>query len=155
MNCNYPTRYEEVTPTVQAGAYAAGDAFGQKFVFNAAFRESPSRGGVLETVTIIGLNTSTFQVDILFFDEDFQQATDNSPFSITDLDMIQKCLGKVTVLASDWITTANHAVATVNGIGMALQTKANGNLYCQMIARGAVTPGSTSDYTVKLGILKD
>jgi hypothetical protein len=156
MMSNYPTRYEEVTATVEAGAYAADDAFGERLDFVGALRE-PKRtsGGVLLSLTITALNTSTPAIDVIFFDDVFQAGGDNDPASFLDTDLVDKCLGKVSVASADWSVFANNAVATV-AINFPIElNNAPGTIYAQMVTRSAVTPGSTSDYTVKLGILKD
>jgi hypothetical protein len=153
---NFPTRYEEVEAVVQAAAYAAGDAFGERLDFVGALRETKkSLGGVLLSLTITALNTSTPAIDVIFFDDVFQAGGDNDPSSFTDEDLGDKCIGKVSVASSDWSVFANNAVATVP-INFPIQVvNSPGTIYAQMVTRSIVTPGSTSDYTVKLGIIKD
>jgi hypothetical protein len=147
-----PSRILEVTPTVAANAHVAGDALGGRLDFTGALRES-GNGGVLQTVVITHLSTNTFEVDIFFFDDEFQATADDTAFGPTDADITGKCIGTVTVLATDFKTTANQAVGTANAQGMVIEVKnAPGTLFAQMVTRTGFTPAAI---TVKLGFLKD
>lgn len=151
-----PTRFIELEATVEAGAYAAGDMLGQRLDFTGALYES-GLGGVLQSVVITALNTSTPTIDVVFFDDVFQgatAATDNDPSSFTDPDLSGKCLGFVTV--NSWSAFANNAVGQGEPVGKPIEVKNTpGTLYAQMVTRTAVTPGATNAYTIKLGFLKD
>lgn len=148
-----PTRIVELTATVEAGAYAADDTFGERLDFTGVLLESQG-GGVLQSVTITALNTSTPTIDLILFDDVFQAGADNDPSSFTDADITDKCIGHVTV--DTWSAFANNAVGSNNAVGKTVEVKnAPGTLYAQMVTRSAVTPGSTADYTIKLGFLKD
>lgn len=154
---NFPTRWTTgITPTVAAAAHVAGDALGGKISVTAALRES-GLGGVLAAITIINSSTQTFEVDVFFFDQDFQAVADDAPFSTTDADTLgtgTKVIGVETVTASEFKTTANHAIATHECAFPLHVLDGPGTIFCQMVTRTAFTPG-VNGITIRFGILKD
>lgn len=152
MDGRYPTRWHTVTPTIGAQpAHAAGDALGGRLDLTGMLRES-GNGAVLLAISLIHMSTVTFEVDFVFFNDEFQATADDSPFSPTDEDIRDKCLGFVKMHSSDMITTANHAIGTVQCVFPIQQKRSDGTVYCQMVIRSAVTV--TTMY-VKFGVSKD
>ena len=150
-----PTRITKLTATVEAGVYAANDAFGERLDFTGALLESQGKG-VLMSIILTAKNTSTPAIDVIFFDDVFQASADNDPSSFTESDLDNKGIGYVSLLAASWSVFANNAVATISGVALPIEVQnAPGTLYAQMVTRSGVTPGATDAYTIKLGFLKD
>jgi hypothetical protein len=141
----------EISVTPAANAHADGDALGGRLDFTGAVYEAPTKGGVILNVTLIHMSTDTFDADLFVFGDVFTATADDSPFSPSDPDIINKLLGIVKVRTTDFVVTANHAVATVSA-NLAVQTTAPGTIYAQWAGRTAFTPAAI---TTKLGLLKD
>lgn len=145
------TRWIEETVTVAANAHVAGDALGGRIDLDGALRESGG-GGLLVAITLCHLSTNTFEVDFIFFDEEFQATADDTPFSPSDADLNGKCLGYVKMYATKMVTTANHAIGTVECVFPLQAANTSGTIYCQMVTRTGFTPAGI---TVKFGFSKD
>ncbi len=155
MNCQL-TRIVELEAVVEAGAYLAGDAFGELLVFTGALRETFSKGAVLQSIIVTAKNTTAIEIDFIFFDADLVSNQDNDPVSFSEADLDGKCIGFATLFATDWSIFANNAVGETAPLGKPIQVKDTaGTLRCQMVTRSAITPGDTDIYTIKLGFLKD
>src|SRR3989304_2968583 len=69
-----------------AAAYAAGDAFGDKF------RIQVPREGTIATVVFLDLDDEGLQKDLVFFTRDFTATADNAAFAVSDVDLLH-CAG--------------------------------------------------------------
>jgi hypothetical protein len=150
-----PTRIRELTATVEAGAYLAGDAFGELLEFTGALRDC-NLGAVLQSIVVTAKNTTAIEIDFIFFDEPLVSDQDNDPVSFNEADLDGKGIGHATLPSANWSVFANNAMGTTDPLGLPLEVKNTpGTIYCQMVTRSAITPGTTADYTIKLGFLKD
>ena len=120
--------------------------------YTGALRESGNMG-MLHGITITALNTTALAVDIIIFNDSITPSGDNDPVAFNDADMA-KIIGTVSFFTGDWVAFDNSATATVQCRLPLEVTNAPGTVYVQMATRTAITPGTTSDYTLSLGISK-
>ena len=136
--------YIEQAVTVEAAAYATGDLVGGKLTLS-----SSAFGGLIQSVAITDLAKQSIAKDVVFFDTnpDGTTFTENSALDIADADLVN-VLAVVTVV--DWFSFAD------NSIGQALNLAipfVNTPLYAAIVERGAPTYASTSDLTIRVGLL--
>ena len=100
-----------VTPTITAGAYAAGDAVGGLLTFAQA--ASIYKGdAILTKIVIIDDAMQDAILDLWLFDQTFTPTADNDPFDISDADL-QNCVGVLHIVAADYEDALDNSVATV------------------------------------------
>ncbi len=153
------TRVFPQTPTITASsAYAAGNALGGKLTFaNAIYNPLPTQanaggGGILFNVLILDKDKQNVPVDLVLFKADFTASNDKTAFDPSAGDM-QNCVGVISLTASDYVTFANSAIATVN---KPLAFRADGaSLYGQLVVRGTPTYTTTGSITVVIKVLQD
>jgi len=133
------------TPTITAGAYAAGKAVGGKLTFANMAREA---GGVvtLQSVTILDKAAQSAHLVLVLFDRDFTATADNAAFDPSDADLAH-VVAIVPVFTSDYQEFADNAAATASNLGIVVTLNGT-SLYGQMMCVGAPTYVSTSDLTV-------
>lgn len=109
-----------------AAAYAAGDAFGDKFILLV-----PPEG-TISNIVFLDLDDEGIQKDLVLFREDFTATADNAAFAVSD-DDLGNCIGIVTV--NVFYNFSNNQV----GIGTpAFAYRApSGRLFCQFVTQGA------------------
>lgn len=148
------TAQVSATPTITAaGIYAAGDLVGGKLSFSSAVR-SAGGGGMLHTVTITDLGKQDAVLDLVLFDSDPSGTTftDNDPLDVADADLT-KIVGVVQVLT--YTDFNDNSVACEPAAGIVFKLASGTTLYGALVARTAPTYASTSDLTVRLGILQN
>jgi hypothetical protein len=139
----------EVTPTVSTSAYTANDQVGGLMTLDGA---APGKGAgtVLNSIVIVDKASQAAEIDLYFFDESPTVASsDNAAADVTDAEMVDKCIGHVTVVAGDYAALAANSTACVRDIALSLKPRASTTLYCLAVTRGTPTYGSTSDLTLK------
>ncbi len=152
---NDPMTVISVSPTVTAGAYAAGQSFGGKQTLTGAVLWT---SGVAKLTSLVVTDKGNQKpvLDILLFNSDPAAATvtDNGAFAFsTD---IAKVVGRVRVSAADYVTVDSKAIAVVPVSGLPPQILlASGGtpLYAvAVVVSGTPTPASTSDITFRYGL---
>ena len=152
------TKVFSATPTVDASNnYATGDNMGGLITLTNVgrlHRLIDSRG-IIQSVVITDLSGQNLDIDVIFFDTNPTNSTftDNVAQTIVDADLL-------TIIGVANVTT--WAAFVANGVGVAVNLGitfdlgvANGELYCALVARGAHNLESTSDLTLRVGILQD
>lgn len=149
------TRVISVTPTITAGAYSANDAVGGLLTFADAFGVNAGndpRGAILDSVVITDLGKQDVQLDLVLFSKTFTATADNAALDVADADL-PNCLGVIKL--TDYADFNDSSVVTKAGIGLVIKnTGSDGSLYGQLVTRGTPTYASTSDLTVKVGIIR-
>lgn len=113
-----------------ASAYAAGDAFGDKFNFTV-----PEFGSI-ENAFFYDVDDEGIAKTLALFSEEFTATADNSALSISDSDLMN-CLGHVEVEAADFRDFGASRIATLR-LNPPLHYHApQGRLYCQLQTQGA------------------
>lgn len=140
------------TPTITAGAYAAGDAVGGKLEFTVA--NNGANRGVVVSATLIDKAKQNIEADLFLFSADFTPTADNDPFDPSDADLLN-CIGVIKFASGDYFSANDNSVAFVNKTLPFTLTPPGVILYGQLVTRGAPTYASTSDIKVLLGVLQD
>ena len=136
--------YIEQAVTVEASVYATGDLVGGLLTL-----ATTAFGGLIQSVIITDLAKQNIAKDVVFFDTNPANTTftENAALDIADADLVD-VICVVPVL--DWFSFND------NSIGQALNLAvpfSNTPLYAAIIERGAPTYVSTSDLTIRVGIL--
>lgn len=148
------------TPTLAAGTYAAGDAFGTGAIALANATKN-AQTAVIVSVTLRDKTTQAADVDVLFFSQNPSASTltDNAAVDIDDADLASYYLGHVMVRGTDYSTFADNCAACLPKLNLAVKTTGTGTaantLYAVIVARESVTIASASDYTLTVGLLQD
>lgn len=145
-----------ITPTLTTSAYADGDQMGGVLTLTSAV-DATADTATLISVQVVDKAKQSAPFDILFFNASPTLAsTDNAALSVSDTEMVQKFIGRVSVDSADYSDTAQSSDATVLGVGLYLQAAAgSSDLYAVLQCRGTPTYGAAADLVVKLGILQD
>ena len=125
------------TPTLDTGAYAAGD---QMSTLQTVDMADPLYGCHLASVTVLDGASQSLPLDIFFFDRSVTVAADQAASSFSDADMVF-CLGVVNILAADYDANAANSIATV-AITPQMPLISNGRgrrIYVAYVTRGAPT----------------
>lgn len=138
------------TPAVQASAYGDGDVIGGKQEIT-VFR-APNRSALLRSIVITSKADLTVNADVVLFSSDPSASTftENGALSVAAADA-PKVIGIFTVSAR--VDLGTPVVAQLQNQAIALI--GNGTtktIWAVIVVRGAYTPGSTSDVTLRLGI---
>ena len=124
--------------------YGADDALGTKF----SFPNVPEHGTIMSVVEIdrddLGL-----EHDLYISQVDFTEATDNEEFDITDADLTN-CAGVVKL--NTWFNFSLNQVCVVDNIALPYWAP-GGELFCQLITRGADNTPSADSIQIRLGIV--
>ena len=144
----------QVTPTVQAAAYAAGATIGGLLTFANAARTAGS--GLVQTATVTFASGVIPSLDLILFNASPAGGTitDKVALAVASTDLA-KVEGVVHI--ADPILLGASSPSVVQGVSAALPFKvASGTtLYGVLVTRSAVTLGSTSDATVTINVLQD
>lgn len=133
-------------PGIGAGAaYAAGDAFGDKFTLNVP------HSGVIHTALMLDKDDEGIETELVLFAGDFTAAVDNAVFSVTDADM-EGFVG--TISFTVFKNFGANQVSTVSAIGLTYVAP-QGRLWVQAVTRGAPNIAAANIPMVRLLILAD
>lgn len=137
------------TPTITAGAYAAGDAVGGKLTFSNV-ADGSGRSILINTLVLKDLAKQLASLQLVLFNQDFTATLDNDPFDPTDADLAN-CCGIIPITGSDYGSFNDNAVAVVRSVGLELALSGSNDLYGQLFTVSSTpTYASTSDISVTL-----
>lgn len=142
------------SPTVSTVIYASGDQMGG--INTLANACADSKGSVeVESIVVIDQAKQKAAFDVLFFESvPTLTSVDNGAFALSSAELL-KCIGVVSIAATDYADTSAQAVATKKSIALILQAiKASKDLYYVMVVRGTPTYVATTDLTLKIGLLQ-
>jgi hypothetical protein len=142
------TSNPSVTPGVTAGAYTAGQEAGGLM----AFAVGGAGSGILESIRVTCKSIQTTALKLYIFDTNPTNTTwtDKSTASINALDI--PFLRGVFVLSGADSGLGTHTIWNLEAIGCSF---VGANLYGVLVVVGTPTFASTTDITVKLGIVDD
>lgn len=146
------TAVATVTPTVTASAYTAGNVVGGKLTFSSMLDTALS--GILQSIHVVSKTALTAGLKLYLFNADPSSSTftDKSAPSIHASDFA-KLIG-VYPLSQPDSGLGTHAVWLLDSIGK-LFNASGSTLYAVLITTGTPTPGSTSDFSVTMAVIKD
>jgi hypothetical protein len=153
------TTIVRVTPTINTDAYASGDALGGLLTFTNALlaKDIGVSTGVIVSAFILDEENSPEHapIELWLFKATFTATANNAPFDVSDADLLN-CLGVIKFAASDYVDSANCAIATRTNVGLVVEGSAVGetSLFGQMVVRATPTY-ALLDVTVGIGIAQD
>lgn len=142
-----------VAPTVTASAYSSGYVLGGlQTIANAD--NGNGYGGILQAITINCKASVTVPIDIIIFKSNPSNSTftDRAAVSVNAADFDK--IAAVVHLA-DWTNLGTPSAGFSGNLSMPYDVGAGGSLYAVPVARGSVTPGSTSDYSFAYRLLQN
>ena len=144
----------EGTPTVDTSAYASGDLIGDDKITLGDAVISRGYGGLIESVVITDLGKQSASIDVVFFTSDPSGTTftDNAALDIADTDLV-KIVGVAAV--ADWYAFNDNSVGQVLNLALPFVLRDDENLYAALVSRGTPTYASTSDLTLRVGVLRN
>lgn len=147
----------QVTPTITAGGYTAGDCVGGLMTITDAARANGGSGMLLSITVLDQTQAQRAPMDLLFFDASVTSAGDNAPVAFSDGDMAH-CLGivQLPLYNAPWPGTPLNSIAALHGIYLPYALDAGtANLYCQAVLRTGPTYTATSDLVFSFTLAKD
>lgn len=141
---------------VSGAAYATGDVLGNTSPIAIEVVRGKNGTGILQSLIIQDLSKQSIALDMVVFDSNPTATTftDNSALDIADAD-IDKVVGVVSVVASDYAAFNDNSVATKTGIGLLVQNfSGSSNLWVAFVSRGAPTYAA-NELSVTIGFLQD
>lgn len=154
------TKTLKTAAVIDTGAYTSGDNIGGLLTLSNATRSGgggPGQGGgLIQVVRLVDQDNEKREIDIVFFDENptGTTITNNVALDIADADMA-KVIGHVTILATDYVSYADNAIATRTGLGLAFSLASGTTLYAAMVIRDTPTYTATTDIAVAVVVLQD
>ena len=139
------------TPTVTAGAYAAGDAVGGLLTFANAGRAS-TLGGVIKDLLILDDAGQDVELELWLFNATFTAMADNAAWAPSEADL-RKLVGIISTADGAWFAAGTPSVARVEASQR--YDLVGTSLFGQLVTRGTPTFAATDDVTVKIGLLQD
>lgn len=155
MSMSGQSKIISVNLTTSAGIYAAGDVIDSvKTITNAV--QNTEGAAMLHSVVVIDKANQKSKIDLLFFDTAPTVGADNAANAISSADLAN-CLGRISVLDTDYVTANSNAEATIRGLALILQSLATKkDIYMVAVSRGTPTYASAAvNVVVKLGLIQD
>lgn len=136
--------------TVEAAAYATGELLGGKLTFSNAL--PGNYRAVLRSVQLVDQANQKVDIDLVLFSSDPSGTTftENSALDIADADLL-KVVGRVSIDAADYVSFADNALATKEGLALPIEGKSN-TFYGALVCRGAPTYAAVSDLQLTLAL---
>ncbi len=149
--------YLDSTPTVSASsAYTAGDAVGGKISLTLAVLPG-TRSAMIHQVIVTDLGAQTDDTDVIFFDSDPSATTftDNAALDIADADLVKVFAVVPLTLHKDFSDNGVSLPAVGDNLNIPFVLDAGETtLYAALVTRGTPTYASTSDITLRVGIVQ-
>ena len=149
--------YVEQTITAEAAAYATGDLIGGAVIelvgaVPGDAGQAGSQGGIIQSVIITDLAAQTANIDVVFFDANPTNTAflDNSAFDVHDTDL-RDVIGVVAI--TDWKSFSTNSIGQAMNVVLPFTLDSGSTLYAALISRGAPTFASTTDLSLRVGIL--
>lgn len=148
------SRKDTQTPTITAGAYAAGDAVGGLLTFANMMDFDPNYANDFKAVVTKLLiedkaSHTPVEFNLILFDSTFTPTADNSPFPTTnptETFLGTNFQGHIPILTDKWVDLNGCNLFTDKP--MLEVESVDGNIYGQLVAVGAPTFESTSDLVI-------
>lgn len=141
-----------VAPVADTSIYAAGDLIGGKLTLSPAVLAAAG-GGVIQSIVLVDQANQKAPIDIVFFGSDPSGTTftDQAALDIADADVLN-IVGVVSVAASDYVSFADNAVATLRP-SMAFKLDSGITLYAALVCRGTPTYAASGDLQLTITII--
>lgn len=148
------TKTIKVIPTISTSIYASNDAIGGRLDFDLL---TCNNTGVIQSLIIIDKAKQSSAMELHLFNYPFTINTaDNATYSPDATEVVNYCIGVISISTGDWLTNATTSIATIKSIGLAINgTDGINYIYARLVSKGTPTYTSTSDLTLKLTVLQD
>ena len=141
-----------VTPTITAGAYAAGDAVGGLLTFENVARVE-GRGALVKNVLIIDNHGQDAELELWLFKETFTAIDDNAAWAPSVADL-KKLVAIISTASGTWFAAGTPSVARIP-VSQYFELTGT-SLFGQLVNRSAApTYNAVDDITVILGLPQD
>lgn len=142
---------EPTSLVVSTGGYSSGHLIGTgPLTFETAARAT-GQGGMINSACLLSKDTDGPAVDLVLFSS-FPSSTlwtDRAAFTPADADLA-KIIGMISFAAASWKSFADNQAVCNTAVEIPYNLPASTSLYGVLVARGLLTPASTSDYTLRL-----
>ncbi len=128
---------------VVAGAYADGEALGEKFTLTDAVTRVNGSGKII-SITVVDRNELGIAFDVMFVNEDFTPTAQQAAINTSSTDDI-KVAGLVRIASPDYTDVGAALIATKPDINLGYRCVTRTDLVGQCIARDSGTFAATND----------
>lgn len=144
MYQTFEGRAVTVTPVIDGNIYAAGDAMGGKLTLTGIVPKGASVG-MIRSIVIVDQDNEKAPIDVVFFaaDPSGTTFTNNGALDVADADAL-KVAGVVSILAADYVSFADNAVATKQ-CALAVAPADGRTLYAALVCRATPTYTAATD----------
>jgi hypothetical protein len=142
----------QVTPTITAGAYSAGDAVGELLELEEAAREAAG-GGFITNITMVDKAGEEAETEFWFFSGSITDVDDNDAWEPAVADLLE-CVGFVSSGDGAYAAAGTPSLLSVECL-LRFDLPAGTSLFLKVVTRGTPTYTSTSDLVVSVGIAQD
>ena len=145
----------QVTPTVQAASYIAGQTIGGLLTLSSAVRSGVGTG-YLQSVTVTFSSGVQPQVDVVIFSAapGSSTVTDKTQIAVASAD-VTKVLGVAHITDCSLLGTAAPAACVTGRQNLPVVAASGTSLYAAIVARASATLTSVSDMTVTFSLTVD
>jgi len=143
-----------VQPVLDTSAYTSGDRMGAVTKLANVFNGGNAH---LRSLMILDQAKQSVAFDILFFKASPTVASaDNAAIDVSDAEMLDKCVGKLSVAAADFMALAANSVAMYGNLFLTFKNPGSEvrDLWILLIARGAPTFAADS-LALRFGFIQD
>lgn len=152
-------RKVQVTPVIEAAAFADGDVLHSGVIQLANILQKDKHSGEVVSAVIVDLAKQSVALSLELFSRSVTGGTINNALDIADSDTPYH-LGSIPIAAADYKPFADNSIATVRNVGLAVMSDVAGNepsrdLYMIVVSRGAPTYVSVADIIVTLFVRQD
>lgn len=146
----------EVTPTLDTNAYASGDRLGTLMTISGAIR-SEGLEAVLSDLVIVDKAKQSQAIDVYFFKAIPTIASaDNAAIDISDAEMGEKFIGRVSVATTDYTALAGNSEASPASFNRLLCAADNTTtLYALAVCRSGTPTYAAGSLVFKFKFLQD
>lgn len=132
-----------VTPIITGALFAANDIVGGKLTLPNAVRVA-NGSGKLNNLLLVDTSKQAAALTIFIFKADLVGVyADNAAEAITAADWL-KCIGQISILATDYKTWANASVVDIGEIGMDIFAEIGRNIFALIVTTGTPTYGANA-----------
>jgi hypothetical protein len=146
----------EVTPTLDTNAYASGDRLGSVMTISGAVRRTGLEAFLCDVVVVDKAKQSQ-SIDILFFKSSPTVASsDNAAIDISDAEMGDKFIGRVSVLTTDYTALANNSEASPAPYNRLLSAdEGKTDIYALAVCRSGTPTYAANSLVFKFKFIQD
>lgn len=141
-----------ITPAVQASLYTVDRQLCAPFLISGVVIP-PNLTASIKSITVINLANSAPALDFIFFKKDVAISNGiNATCNVSNADLQAHCTFIESLGTGAWTSNtlgaANPRIATIHPNNLTVNADAAGAIKVAVMTRTAITPGTTSDFTI-------